>query len=143
MPGVVAMSGIVPAAMSLPLPFSTGLKYPGGGAHDLWSEQFGNPKPLKDRCKGLSRFNAVENDHVGTKQSPFEIFNGRYVIRGAVYAVPKANADVTDHRSIPDRTLPELVSASTKSGSTTTTSATSPSSIFFFMTGPALHAKVT
>src|SRR5665213_3237072 len=37
------------------------------GAHDLGFERFGNPQPLKDFGKSLSRFDAVEDKEVRAK----------------------------------------------------------------------------
>ena len=73
----------------------------GGRAHDFGLERFGNPQPLKNLCKGLSRFDTVKNDQIGAQQSVLEFLDGRYVMRGTVDTVTKADTDVADHRSIP------------------------------------------
>src|SRR5581483_10170594 len=70
-------------------------------AHDLGLEHFGYSQPLENLGEGLSRLDAVENDEVGTEQSILKFFHARYVMRGTVFAVAKANADMTDHRPIP------------------------------------------
>ena len=75
MPGVVAISGIVPAAI---VTFALQHRFEnpkGRGAHDLGLEGSGDIQPLKDAFEGLPRFNAVEDKQVCTKQSAVEFFN--------------------------------------------------------------------
>lgn len=109
MPGVVAMSGIVPAAISLPLPFNTGSKIPLGVVRTIFRfERVSNSQPFEGLRKGLSRFNAVEDKEVCTQQSVLEFLNRRNVICRTVFAVAEANANVADYRSVPGAQLAYL-----------------------------------
>ena len=145
MPGVVAMSGIVPAAKSLPLPFNTGLNMSSGAVRAILGLR--SPAiPSRSRtaakaCPDLTLLKTI-------RSAPSKVFLNLSMVDmsygGTVHAVREANTNASDHRSDPrTRNFPELVSSRTKSGSTTTTSAISPASILFFTAGPGLHSNVT
>ena len=117
MPGVVAMSGIVPAAISLPLPFNTGSKIPLGVVRTILALSVSAiPRRSSAFRKGFSRFNTVKNKEVCAKQSVFEFFDSRNVICRAVFAIAEADANVSDYRSVAGTHLARTSKLFDKSG---------------------------
>ena len=75
MPDVVAMSGIVPATISLPLPFNTGSNIPFGVVRTIFAfEGLRNAQLLKRLRKGISRCYVIEDERVCAEQGLPELF---------------------------------------------------------------------
>ena len=109
MPGVVMISGIVPAAISLPLPSNTGAKIPLGVVRIILGLSVSAiPSRSMRPREGLSRFDIIEYKEVRAKQGVLEFLNGRNVVRRTVCAVAEADANVSDYRPVPSAHLARL-----------------------------------
>ena len=76
MPAVVAMRGIVPATISLPLPFNTGSKIPLGVVRTIFGLSVSAiPSRSRALAKACPDFNAVKDKEVRTEQSVLEFLN--------------------------------------------------------------------
>ena len=137
MPGVVAISGIVPAAKSFPLPFNTGLKISRGAARTILGlSASATPNCSRTAAKACPDLTLLKT----IRSAPSNVLLNFSMVDMSYAGLSVRFPRPTPTRPIiglsPARTFPELASASTKSGSTTTTSAISPSSIRFFDRGP-------